>query len=98
MYNPFIRLYIVQLLKAPLMTYKKVKKVKLSRHRHAGAKGEIKYSSYSFVYLGTRRGEWSVLCPGSAVTPVPIGQQAGWASELVRKQRLQKKSYALPGI
>jgi hypothetical protein len=54
------------------------------------------------VELGTRGGEWSVsrlgraLAPGKG-PPVPIVQEAGWASEPVWTQRLQEKSFALAG-
>jgi hypothetical protein len=42
-------------------------------------------------------GEWSASRPGRALPPakgppVPIGQEAGWASELVWTQRLEEKS------
>jgi hypothetical protein len=30
-------------------------------------------------------------------TPVPIGQEAGWSSELVWTQRLEEKSFAYAG-
>jgi hypothetical protein len=43
--------------------------------------------------------EWSVSCPGRALPPgkgppVPIVQEANWASELVWTQRLEEKSFA----
>jgi hypothetical protein len=52
--------------------------------------------------LGTRWGEWSVSHPGRALPagkgpPVPVGQEAGWASELVWIQRLQEKFIASAG-
>jgi hypothetical protein len=31
-------------------------------------------------------------------TPIPIGQEAGWASELVWTRRLEEKSFAPGGI
>jgi hypothetical protein len=42
-------------------------------------------------------GEWSASCPGRTLAPgkgppVPIVQEAGWASELVWMQRLEEKS------
>jgi hypothetical protein len=50
--------------------------------------------------LGTRWGEWSASRPGRALPPgkglpVPIGQEAGWASEPVWTQRLEGKSFRL---
>jgi hypothetical protein len=49
--------------------------------------------------LGTRWGEWSASRPGRALLPgkeppVPIGQEAGWASEPVWTQGLEEKSSA----
>jgi hypothetical protein len=48
--------------------------------------GERRHSSYSFSTLDG--GEWSASRPGRAFTPgegspVPIGQEAGWAPEPV---------------
>jgi hypothetical protein len=47
-------------------------------------------------------GEWSASRPGRALPlgkgpPVPIGQEAGWASEPVWMQRLKEKSSASVG-
>jgi hypothetical protein len=42
-------------------------------------------------------GEWSASLPGSALTPVPIVQEAGWTSEPVWTQRLEEKSFAPAG-
>jgi hypothetical protein len=39
-------------------------------------------------------GEWSIFRSGCALPPVPTGQEAGWASELVWTQRPQEKSFA----
>jgi hypothetical protein len=52
--------------------------------------------------LGTRWGEWSASYPGRALTPgkgppVPIVQEAGWASEPVWTQRIEEKSFASAG-
>jgi hypothetical protein len=59
-----------------------LKKVKLYLYRHAGAKGEKRYSFYSFLDLSIRWGEWLALCPGRALTPektrIPAGYEAGW--------------------
>jgi hypothetical protein len=51
---------------------------------------------------GIRPGEWSVSRPGRALPPgnrppIPIGQEAGWASEPVWTQRLEEKSFASVG-
>jgi hypothetical protein len=63
--------------------------------RHDGAWGERRYSSYLFLTSALDGGEWSAyvpeaLCPGKG-PPVTIVQEAGWASELVWTQRLEKK-------
>jgi hypothetical protein len=49
-----------------------------------------------FLDLGTRWSEWSTSRPGRALAPgkgppVPIVQEAGWASEQVWTQRLEEK-------
>jgi hypothetical protein len=65
--------------------------------------GERRCSSYSFSTSALDGGDWSasrpgrVLPPGKAF-PVPIGQEAGWASEPVWTLRLEEKCIALPGI
>jgi hypothetical protein len=61
--------------------------------------GEKRYSSYSFTTSALDEGEWSVSRPGRALPPgkgppVPTGQEAGWAPEPVRTQRLEEKSFA----
>jgi hypothetical protein len=76
--------------------------MKLSLYGHAGKKGERRYSSYSFLTSALNGGEWSVSLPGRALAPgkgppVPIVQEAGWASEPVRTQRLEEKSFASTG-
>jgi hypothetical protein len=40
----------------------------------------------------------AVLLPPGKGPPVPIVQEAGWAPEPVWTQRLEEKSFALPGI
>jgi hypothetical protein len=55
-------------------------------------------SSYSFTTSALGRGEWSASRPGRALTPgkvppVPIVQEAGWASEPVWTQRIEEKSF-----
>jgi hypothetical protein len=47
--------------------------------------------------LGTRWGQWSASRPGRALPPGPIGQEVGWASELVWTQKLEEKSSASAG-
>jgi hypothetical protein len=66
-------------------------KVKLSRYRHAGNKGERSYSSYSFLTSVLDESQWSASRPDHALAPgkgpsVPIVQEAGWAPELVWTQ------------
>jgi hypothetical protein len=78
-------------------------KVKLSRYRHACGKGERKYNSYTFLTSALGGGEWSASRPGRALllakgSTVPIGYEAGWASELVWTQRLVENTFASPGI
>jgi hypothetical protein len=55
---------------------------------------ERRYSSYSVLDWV----EWSASRPGRALPPgkrplVPIGQEAGWAPEPIRLQRLEEKSF-----
>jgi hypothetical protein len=66
------------------------------------ALGEERYSSYSFTTSVLDGGEWLASRPGRALPPrkrptIPIVQEAGWASELVRTQRLEEKSFAPAG-
>jgi hypothetical protein len=55
----------------------------LSCYRHAGGNGERNNSSYSFLTLALREGEWSASCLGRAL---PLGKDpgthwiAGWVS------------------
>jgi hypothetical protein len=70
--------------------------------RHEGAWWERKYSSYPFSTLALDGGEWSASRLGPALPPrkgppVPIVQEAGWASEPVWTQRLQEKSSTCQG-
>jgi hypothetical protein len=66
------------------------------------AKGKRKYSSYSFTTsaLGGVSGQCHLpacsLPPGKE-PPVHIGQEAGWASQLVWTQRLEETSFASAG-
>jgi hypothetical protein len=63
-------------------------------HTYGGEGGE-EYSSCSFITSALDGGEWSAsradraLSPGKG-PPTPIGQEAGWASEPVWTQRLDK--------
>jgi hypothetical protein len=64
----------------------------------------IHYSSivYSFSTLTVDEGEWSASRSGRALSPgkgppVPIVQEAGWASEPIWTQRLEEKSSASVG-
>jgi hypothetical protein len=70
--------------------------------RHGGAWGERRYSSCSFSTSALDGGEWSASRLGRAFTPgegppVPIVQEAGWASEPVWTQRIEEKSFASAG-
>jgi hypothetical protein len=61
---------------------------------------ERRYSSYSFPTSSLDGGEWSASRPGRALAPgkgppVPVVQEAGWAPQLVRTQRLEEKSFCL---
>jgi hypothetical protein len=62
-------------------------KVKLSCYCHEGAKREKQYSFYSFLISLLDAVEWSASCPSRILPqegpPVPIGEEAGWASKLV---------------
>jgi hypothetical protein len=74
-------------------------KVKLPHHRHAGDKGERRYSSYSFLTSALDGSEWSASQPGCSLPPgkgplVPTVQEAGWASEVVWTERLEEKFFA----
>jgi hypothetical protein len=69
-------------------------KVYLSRYRRAGAKAERRVTS------ALDGGEWSASRPGRTLppgkgTPVPIVQEAGWATEMFWTQRLEEKSFRL---
>jgi hypothetical protein len=60
--------------------------------------GERIYNLYSFSASALDGVEWSASRPGRALAPgkgppVPIVQEAGWAPEPVRTQRLEEKSF-----
>jgi hypothetical protein len=69
-----------------------------TRHEAAG-RGE-QYSCYTFSNSALDGDEWLASRPGRALPPrkgppVPIVQEAGWASEPVWTQRLEEKSFRL---
>jgi hypothetical protein len=80
------------------------KKIKQSNNTPMEARGEKRYNSYTFTVWALDGGEWSASGPDSALPPgkgptVPIVQEAGWAPEPVRTQRLEEKSsLSPPGI
>jgi hypothetical protein len=80
----------------------KAKKKKKSKNspatRHGGVLGERRYSSYSFStsVLDGQCHAPAALCPGERI-PVPIGQEAGWASEPVWTQRIEETFFAPDG-
>jgi hypothetical protein len=74
------------------------KKAKQSRCTPWWRLGGEEYSSCSFLTSALDWGEWSASRPGRALPPgkgppVPIVQEAGWASEPVWTQRLEEKSF-----
>jgi hypothetical protein len=52
------------------------------------------YSYYSFSTLELDGGEWLASRPGKGL-PVPIAQEAGWATEPVWIQMPEEKSFRL---
>jgi hypothetical protein len=81
---------------------KTIKKKNLSYYRHAGYKGERRYSPYSLFIsaLDGVSGQCHVtaaLCPRVKDPSVPIGQEAGWASELVWTHRREEKCLSSAG-
>jgi hypothetical protein len=65
--------------------------------------GDWRYSSYSSLTSALEGCGWSASRPGRTLPrgkepPVPIVQEAGWAPEPVRTQRLEDKSSAPIGI
>jgi hypothetical protein len=60
--------------------------------------GGVGYGSYSFLASALDGGECTASSPGrSPPPPVPIGYEAGCASELVWTKRLEEKSPASGG-
>jgi hypothetical protein len=60
------------------------------------------YSSYSFTTSAQDGGEWSASRPGRALSPgkgppIPIEQEAGWATEPVWTHRIEEKSFVPAG-
>jgi hypothetical protein len=81
------------------LDYEVKKKAKQSRYTPWRRLGERRFSSYSFTTSALDRCEWSASRPGRAFLPgkgppVPIVQEAGWASEPVWTQRIGEKSFA----
>jgi hypothetical protein len=82
--------------------WKKVKCKADPQQTYGGAKGKRRYNSYSFMTSALDVCEESAsrpvrtLAPGKGL-PVPIVQEAGWASETVWTQRLQEKSFPSGG-
>jgi hypothetical protein len=76
---------------------KTVEKQSCPATHYAGRKAVRRYSSYSFLTpaLDTVRGQPHA--PKRALPPVPIVQEAGWASEPVWTQRIHEKSFAPAG-
>jgi hypothetical protein len=69
---------------------------------HRGAKGERRYSSYSFLTSALDEGEWSASRPGRALPPgkglpLPVVKEAGRVSEPVWTQKLEEKSFVSAG-
>jgi hypothetical protein len=67
---------------------------KLSRYTPWRRLEGRRYSSYSFLTSALDGGEWTASRPDRALPPVPIGQEAGWASEPVWTQGIEEKSSA----
>jgi hypothetical protein len=60
------------------------------------------YSSYSFLTsaldgMSGQRHDPAALYHQGEGPPVPIGQEAGWASQLVWTQRIEEKCFASAG-
>jgi hypothetical protein len=70
------------------------KKVKVSRYMPWRRLGGEEVQHLLILNLGTR---WGQHHAPAALPPVPIGQEAGWALELVCMQRLEEKSSAPVG-
>jgi hypothetical protein len=80
-----------------------INKVKQSRYTPWRRLGGEEYSSYSFTTSALDGGELSASLPGRALPPgkgppVPIVQEAVWASEPVWTQRLEEKSFVSAGV
>jgi hypothetical protein len=80
------------------MSYLKSQSCPTTRHGGACGRGIIAPTHSRPRHL--MGGEWSASRPGHALAPrkgppVPIVQEAGWASEPVWTQRLEKKSFRL---
>jgi hypothetical protein len=76
-----------------------VRKKRSPTRNYGGAGQNRRYSSYSFMASALDGGEWSASRPRRALpprkgSPLPIVQEAGWASEPVWTQRLEERSFA----
>jgi hypothetical protein len=85
-----------------LLGLKEQKSKAVPLHAMEAPGGEKRYSSYLFSTSALDGGEWSASRPGRALPPgngpqVPIGQEAGWAPELVWTQRIEETSSASVG-
>jgi hypothetical protein len=70
-------------------------KQKLSHYTPRRVLGVRMYSSYSLSASALDGGEWSASRPGRAIAPVPVVQEAGWASAPVWTQRLEESFFRL---
>jgi hypothetical protein len=94
---PNHKIYIWQ---SVLTLYLILKGIAVPQHTYGGAKGERRYSSYSFTTSALAGGELSASRPCRALLsgkgpPVPIVQETGWTLETVWTQRLEEKSFRL---
>jgi hypothetical protein len=85
-----------------ILSYSYLCKVKQCRYTPWRLLGERRYSSHSFTTSALDGGEWSVLRLGHTLPPgkgplLPIGQESGWAPELVCAHRLEELSFAPAG-
>jgi hypothetical protein len=69
-------------------------KVKLFRYCHEGTKRERKYSFDSFLTSASDGCHDPAVFDHRERTPVPTGQEAGWASELVWTHSLKEKYFS----
>jgi hypothetical protein len=82
-----------------IVSIPQIKDKTVPQHTYRGARGERRYSSYSFTISALDGGERSASRPGRTLPPgkvplVPIEQEAGWAPEQ-SGHRLEEKSSCL---